>query len=90
MCIFLLVLCSLSCLLFVLDTTRDLTFPRSNFGFVVTVIVVIEVRVLDRGSEFVQSIEVRFRQGVAIVRSEVEEAKNKVTWDFLLSKIKYL
>ena len=63
MCIFLSVLCSLSCLLRVLDTTRDLAFRdrtsdccRGSFQQVVsraTVIVVIEVRVLDRGADLV-------------------------------------
>lgn len=59
--IYLSVLCSLSCTLLVLDTTRDLAFRVSNFGccrYHTTsgikshrFIVVIEVRVLDRGFE---------------------------------------
>ena len=56
MCIFLSVLCSLSCLLLVLDTTRDLAFRDRTSGLLsryfpisgirVAVIVVIEVRVV--------------------------------------------
>ena len=68
MCIFLSLLCSLSCVLLVLDTTRDLAFRdrtsdccRGIFQQVVSraaVIVVIEVRVLDRGFEFVRGFEI--------------------------------